>query len=56
MHRTKRSVITIDPVTAQCSPSILKQLSLDRQGYAGLYAAVMEEGTVQVGDKLVFAT
>jgi MOSC domain-containing protein len=57
MHHTKRcSVITVDPATAECSRSILKQLSLDRQGHAGLYAAVLEEGIVRIGDQLVLVS
>jgi uncharacterized protein YcbX len=45
--------ITIDPDTAETSPRILKHIARKHDGYAGVYAAVLIEGTVKPGDEIL---
>ena len=42
--------ITIDPDTAETQPRILKHIARKHDGFAGVYAAVLTEGTVRSGD------
>lgn len=44
--------ITIDPDTAETSPRILKHIARKHDGFAGVYAAVLTEGTVKPGDEI----
>ncbi|MCE7901744.1 MAG: MOSC domain-containing protein [Gammaproteobacteria bacterium PRO9] len=44
------SVITIDPLTAESSPSILRSVTGDRQGCAGVYGTTVKPGRVAVND------
>lgn len=44
--------ITIDPDTAETQPRILKHIARRHDGYAGVYAAVLTEGTVKPGDAI----
>lgn len=44
------AVITIDPVTAERSPSILRAVAEERQGCLGVYGTTMEPGRVAVND------
>ncbi len=43
-------VITIDPVTAERSPSILRAVVDERQGCLGVYGTTVEPGSVAVND------
>jgi len=42
--------ITIDPDTAETQPRILKHIARKHNGFAGVYAAVLTEGSVKAGD------
>ncbi len=44
--------VTIDPDTAQTQPRILKHIARKHKGFAGVYAAVLTEGTVSAGDHI----
>lgn len=46
------AMIGIDPDTAQKNPAILRQVSRGHDGMAGVYAAVLVEGTVRPGDAI----
>jgi uncharacterized protein YcbX len=46
-------VITIDPVTTERNPAILRAVARDRQGCLGVYGSTVEPGRVAVND-LVF--
>jgi uncharacterized protein YcbX len=43
-------MITLDPETAEASPDLLRQVTRAHEGKAGVYAAVLVEGTVRPGD------
>src|SRR5688572_13085263 len=43
-------MITIDPETARPSPDLLRKVTREHDGMAGLYGAVLVEGTVRPGD------
>jgi uncharacterized protein YcbX len=43
-------MITLDPETAKPSPDLLRKVTRDHEGMAGIYAAVLVEGTVRPGD------
>jgi uncharacterized protein YcbX len=47
---TRCMMITLDPDTAEKSPAILKQIAQAHEAKAGVYAAVLVEGTVSKGD------
>jgi uncharacterized protein YcbX len=44
--------ITIDPETAETQPRLLKHIARKYDGFAGVYAAVLTEGTVKTGDEI----
>lgn len=44
--------ITIDPDTAETQPRILRHIARKHNGFAGVYAAVLTEGTVNTGDEI----
>jgi uncharacterized protein YcbX len=44
------AMITLDPDTAERDPAVLKAVSRRHGGMAGVYAAVLVEGTVRPGD------
>jgi uncharacterized protein YcbX len=46
------AMITIDPNTAERNPTILGKVTKDHEGKAGIYAAVLTEGLVRVGDDI----
>ena len=46
-------MITIDPDTAETTPRLLKHIARKHGGFAGVYAAVLIEGTVKPGDEIV---
>ncbi len=43
-------MVTLDPDTAEKSPSVLKQVAQAHEGFAGVYAAVLNEGIIRKGD------
>jgi uncharacterized protein YcbX len=45
-------MITLDPNTMQASPDILRAVRDNHEGKAGLYGAVVVEGTVRPGDEI----
>ncbi len=45
-------MITIDPDTAEPSGAILRKVSRAHDGMAGVYGAVLVEGTVRQGDDI----
>jgi uncharacterized protein YcbX len=46
------AMITIDPDTAERNPAILGKVTKAHDGKAGVYAAVLVEGVVRVGDDI----
>lgn len=46
-------VITIDPVTTQRNPAVLRTVANERQGCLGVYGSTVEPGRVAVGDEVV---
>ncbi len=44
------AMITLDPETAKANPLGLRQIAKSRGGMAGVYAAVLVEGTIRPGD------
>jgi hypothetical protein len=45
-------MITLDPDTSRQEPEIIKRLSRHHEGKAGIYGAVLAEGTVRRGDEI----
>lgn len=45
-------MITLDPDTAEANPAVLQNVVKNHNGVAGVYAAVMVEGTVRRGDAI----
>ena len=45
-------MITLEPDTAQPNPEVMRCLARDHEGKAGVYAAVVVEGTVRPQDKI----
>src|SRR3989440_11846055 len=43
-------MIVLDPDTAEKTPAILKQVAQTHEGMAGVYGAVLVEGTIRKGD------
>jgi uncharacterized protein len=46
-------MITLDPDTAQPNPEVMRRLAHDHEGKAGVYGAVLVEGTIRPGDPIV---
>jgi uncharacterized protein YcbX len=46
-------VTTIDPVTAERNPAILRAIARDRQGCLGVYGSTVEPGRVAVNDPVL---
>jgi uncharacterized protein YcbX len=46
-------VITIDPVTAEHNPAILRTVARDRQGCLGVYGSTVEPGRVAMNDPVL---
>jgi uncharacterized protein len=46
-------VITIDPVTTERNPTILRTVARDRQGCLGVYGSTVEPGRIAVNDPVV---
>lgn len=47
------AVITIDPVTTERNPEILRAVARDRQGCLGVYGTTVEPGVVAIDDAVV---
>lgn len=47
---TRCMMIVLDPDTAEKTPAILKQVAQAHEGMAGVYGAVLVEGTIRKGD------
>ena len=47
---TRCMMITLDPDTAEKTPAILKQVAQAHEAKAGVYAALLVEGTIRKGD------
>jgi uncharacterized protein YcbX len=45
-------MITLDPDTAQANPEIMRRVAKGHDGTAGVYAAVLVEGAISVGDEM----
>jgi uncharacterized protein YcbX len=45
-------MITLDPDTAQANPEVMRRLARDHEGQAGIYGAVLVEGTIRPGDEI----
>ena len=45
-------MITLDPDTAQANPEIMRRLAQAHDGKAGVYGAVLVEGTIRLGDEI----
>jgi len=45
-------MITLDPNTAEAKPELLRTVRDSHEGKAGLYGAVLVEGTVRPGDEI----
>jgi uncharacterized protein len=45
-------MITLDPDTGQANPEVMRWLARTHDGKAGVYAAVLVEGTVRPGDEI----
>ena len=43
-------MITLDPDTAEKTPAVLKAVAQGHEGHAGVYGAVLVEGTIRKGD------
>jgi len=46
------AVITIDPVTTERNPAILRTVAQDRQGCLGVYGSTVEPGRIAVNDSV----
>jgi uncharacterized protein YcbX len=46
-------MITLDPDTGQANPEVMRHLARSRDGKAGVYAAVLVEGTIRPGDEII---
>jgi uncharacterized protein YcbX len=44
------AVITLDPDTGESRPEFLRQVARTHKGMAGVYGAVLVEGTLRKGD------
>jgi len=45
-------MMTLDPDTAQPNPEVMRRLARDHEGQAGVYGAVLVEGTIRPGDEI----
>ncbi len=46
-------ICTLDPDTAQPNPEVMKHLARHHEGQAGIYGAVLVEGTIRPGDEIL---
>lgn len=60
MHVDKRDgrciVITIDPVTSERTPAILRTVAMERQGCLGVYGSTVTPGRVALDDQVFIET
>lgn len=49
-HDERCAVVTIDPVTLQKNPAVLRAIALERDTRFGVYGSIVEPGRVAVGD------
>ena len=47
-------MVTLDPETGEATPEILEKVMQDHHGMAGVYGAVLVEGTVRPGDAIAW--
>ena len=52
-HDGRCAVITIDPVTTERNPAILRTVAQDRQGCLGVYGTTVEPGRVAMNDPVL---
>ncbi|MGA8025757.1 MAG: MOSC domain-containing protein [Bryobacteraceae bacterium] len=53
LQRDSRCKIsTLDPDTRQPNPEVMRRLARDHEGKAGIYGAVLVEGTIRPGDEI----
>ena len=45
-------IITVDPNTGQRQPKLLKQIVKERNNQFGIYACVIQTGTIYEGDQI----
>jgi hypothetical protein len=45
-------MITLDPNSASPNPEILRRVTRDHDGMAGVYGAVLAEETIRAGDSV----
>lgn len=48
-------ISTLDPDTGQPNPEVMKHLARHHEGQAGIYGAVLAEGTIRPGDEISLA-
>ena len=46
-------MITLDPDSGQANPEVIRRLARDHAGKAGVYGAVIVEGTIRPGDQIL---
>ena len=46
------AMITLDPETGKSTPDLLRKVAQAHEGMAGVYGAVLVEGTLRKGDKV----
>ncbi len=56
MRDSRCIVITVDPVTAQQKPEVLRTVASEREGCLGVYATTVEPGRLTLGDKVFIET
>ena len=47
------AVVTVDPVTTERNPAILRAIARDREGQLGVYGSTVEPGRIAVGDAVL---
>lgn len=53
MDRDPRcKMITLDPVTARANPEVMRSVAQGHEGMAGVYGAILIEGTIRSGDEI----
>jgi uncharacterized protein YcbX len=51
-HDPRCKMITLDPETSQATPEVIRKVTADHGGNAGVYAAVLVEGLAKTGDEI----
>jgi uncharacterized protein YcbX len=49
---TRCKIITLDPETGQQNPDVMRCVSRNHDGKAGVYGVVLTEGTIRSGDEV----